>query len=71
MLMPGFDENQFFRQATLRMTSSLNVEVAMQRLLRYLKQHMPVSGMLFALYDPDVVDHCLKLLEKTGGDFWR
>jgi len=22
------------------------------------------------LYDPDVVDHCLRLLEKKGGDFW-
>lgn len=51
--MSGIDENLFFRQATLKMTSSLNVEVAMQRLLRYLKQYMPVSGMVFALYDPE------------------
>lgn len=47
------DENEFFRRATLRISSSLNIETAMKRCMEYLKEHMPVSGMFFTLYDPD------------------
>jgi formate hydrogenlyase transcriptional activator len=47
------DENEFFRRATLRISSSLNIETAMKRCMDYLREHMPVSGMFFALYDPD------------------
>ncbi len=46
------DENDFFRQATLRIAGSLNIEIAMKRCLDFLKTHIPASGMLFALYDP-------------------
>jgi transcriptional regulator with GAF, ATPase, and Fis domain len=46
------DENEFFRQATLRISSSLHVEIAMGRCMHFLKQHIPVSGMTFGLYDP-------------------
>jgi transcriptional regulator with GAF, ATPase, and Fis domain len=48
------DDNEFFRQATLRISSSLSAEVAMKRCMEFLKQHIPVSGMLFSLYDPDL-----------------
>ncbi|MBU2551418.1 MAG: sigma-54 dependent transcriptional regulator [Proteobacteria bacterium] len=50
----GLDENDFFRQATLRIFSSLVVEVAMKRCLDYLSQHIPAAGMFFVLYDPDL-----------------
>ena len=46
------DENEFFRQAALRISSSLKSETALQRCMIYLKKHMPVSGIFFALYDP-------------------
>lgn len=48
------DENRFFRQATLRIFSSLNIESAMKRCMDYLKAHMPVSGMFFSLYEPEL-----------------
>ena len=48
------DENEFFRQATRRISGSLNIETAMGRCMAYLKQHMPVSGMLFGLYEPEL-----------------
>ncbi len=48
------DENDFFRQATLRISSSLNIEVSMNRCLDFLKAYVPSTGMLFSLYDPDL-----------------
>ncbi len=48
------DENEFFRQATLRISSSLNIETAMINCMDYMKRWMPISGMFFALYDPDL-----------------
>jgi transcriptional regulator with GAF, ATPase, and Fis domain len=50
----GIDENDFFRQVTLRMSSSLKIETAMKRCMAYLKQHMAIDGMLFGLYDPEL-----------------
>jgi hypothetical protein len=32
----NIDENEFFRQATLRISSSLTIETAMQRCMDYL-----------------------------------
>ncbi len=48
------DENEFFRQATLRISSSLNIETAMKRCIEYLNEYLPVSGMVFVIYDPDL-----------------
>jgi transcriptional regulator with GAF, ATPase, and Fis domain len=48
------DENEFFRQATLRISSSLNSETAMQRCMDYLKHYIPISGMIYGLYDPNL-----------------
>ena len=44
------DENEFFRQATLRISSSLNIETAMKKCMDYLKQYIPISGMFFGVY---------------------
>ncbi len=46
------DENEFYRQATLHIFSSLNIDTAMRRCKAYMRQHMPISGMYFTLYDP-------------------
>jgi len=49
----SIDENEFFRQATLRISSSLTIETAMQHCMDYLNGYLPVSGMFFVLYDPE------------------
>jgi len=50
----NIDENEFFRQAALRISSSLNIETAIQRCMDYLNRALPVSGMIFSLYDPEL-----------------
>src|SRR5208282_6245218 len=47
----AIDENDFFRQATLRICSSLDMETAMQRSLQYLSEVMPVDHLILTLYD--------------------
>lgn len=50
----NIDENEFFHQATLRISSSLTVETAMRRCMEYLNKYLPVSGLFFILYEPDL-----------------
>lgn len=45
------DENEFFRQAALRICGNLEIEEAMQTLLRFLREVMPVSKMFLQYYD--------------------
>jgi transcriptional regulator with GAF, ATPase, and Fis domain len=59
------DENEFFRQATLRICSSLDIEKALSNCLQYIRLFMPASGMSLGLLEPTtgflrslaVVDH--------------
>ena len=54
------NENEFFRQVTLLIFSSLDIKTAMKNCMDYLKQYIPISGMYFLLYDPDMnVGHML------------
>jgi len=54
------DENEFFRQVTLRIFSSLDIQTAMENCMNYMQQSIPISGMYFLLYDPDLnVGHML------------
>jgi len=46
------DENDFFRQATLRICSSLEIEKAMLRCLEFLEKFIPASEMYLNLYEP-------------------
>jgi transcriptional regulator with GAF, ATPase, and Fis domain len=48
------NENEFFRQATRSLFSSLDIETSMQRCLDFLKPYVPVSGLSFSLYDPEL-----------------
>ena len=48
------DENEFYRQATLRIFGSLNINTAISRCKDYLSGHLPVSGMFFTLYEPNL-----------------
>lgn len=45
------DENEFFRQATLRICGNLNFEFAMQECLIYLRSFMPADRFHLNLYD--------------------
>ena len=45
------DENEFFRQATLRICGNLDLEFAMQECLLYLRGFMPADRLQLSLYD--------------------
>ncbi|MCP4371053.1 MAG: hypothetical protein GY797_23505 [Deltaproteobacteria bacterium] len=45
------DENDFYRQARLRICGNLEIEEAMQKLLQLLKEVMPVTKMFLQKYD--------------------
>jgi transcriptional regulator with GAF, ATPase, and Fis domain len=47
------DENEFFRQATLRICGNLEIEEAMRMLLQFLENHMPVSRFFLQRLDHD------------------
>jgi transcriptional regulator with GAF, ATPase, and Fis domain len=45
------DKNEFFRQATLRICGNLEIEEAMQDLLHFLKEFLPVTKLYLQHYD--------------------
>ena len=45
------DENDFFRQATLRICGNLDIEKSLYSTLQFLRQVMPVDGMVLQYYD--------------------
>jgi transcriptional regulator with GAF, ATPase, and Fis domain len=45
------DENDFFRSATMRICSSLDLEIAMCRAMQFLKGFIPADEMYLHLYD--------------------
>ena len=62
------DENSFFRQATLRICGSLNIEEAMRRCLHYLEQVMPVDRISLLIYERDLgAMRTLLLATQHGG----
>lgn len=48
------DEKEFFREATLRICGSLEIESAMQRCLKYLARHLPATHLCFHVYDREL-----------------
>jgi transcriptional regulator with GAF, ATPase, and Fis domain len=47
------DQNDFFRNATLKISSSLDIEKALWRFLRYVQDIIPVNQMFIHLYSPE------------------
>jgi len=47
----AIDENEFFRQMTVLICSSLDLETALQRSLHYLVKYMPVDSIFLHLYE--------------------
>ncbi|WP_035238869.1 sigma 54-interacting transcriptional regulator [Desulfobacter vibrioformis] len=50
----SINENDFFKQGTLHLFSSLDIETALQRFLAYLQTIMPADGILLGVYDPEI-----------------
>jgi transcriptional regulator with GAF, ATPase, and Fis domain len=48
------NDDHFFRQITLRICSTLDIEKAMVSCIRYLNQHMPADSMCLELYEQDL-----------------
>ncbi len=48
------DRNDFFRQITLRISSSLDIETAMSRCIEYLSSFMPADEMYMGLYEHEL-----------------
>ncbi|MEW6668561.1 MAG: sigma 54-interacting transcriptional regulator [Thermodesulfobacteriota bacterium] len=58
------DENEYFRQATIRICSTLDIEVALQHCLQYLSSFIPISQITLSLYEP-VAGHMQALAAVT------
>lgn len=48
------DKTQFFQEATVRICGSLDIEKAMWRLLQYLENFMPVTGLNLHLFESEM-----------------
>ncbi len=46
------DENEFFRESTLRICGSLEIEKALENALLYLRRFIPADSILLNVYDP-------------------
>ncbi len=51
------DHNEFFRQATIRICGSLDIETALGRCFDYLKAFLPITGIHLILYEQDRGDY--------------
>ncbi len=47
------DKNEFFREVTLRITSSLDIDESLERLYRYLKDFIPMDGIMLHYVEQD------------------
>jgi transcriptional regulator with GAF, ATPase, and Fis domain len=48
----NIDENDFFRSATMKICSSLDIEIAMWRTMQFLQDFIPADEMYLHLYEP-------------------
>jgi transcriptional regulator with GAF, ATPase, and Fis domain len=64
--MMNVDENLFFREATLRLCSSLKIETGLKRCYEYIKQFIPVKRMGLDIVDPE--ENTLQFVAHVGED---
>ena len=50
----NLDENEFFRQATLRICGSLDIEKALWHFFMYIKEFIPADQVYLAFHDPNL-----------------
>ena len=60
------DENLFFREATLRLCSSLEIEAALKRCYEYIRPFIPVKRM--GLHLVDLEENTLQFVAHVGAD---
>ncbi len=48
------DENEFFRQATLRICSSLDIAKGLQECFNYISQYLPADNFYLERYEQDM-----------------
>ena len=62
------NKNEFFRQATLRICSSLDIEKALLKCLQYIEDFMPVTEMYLNLFEPGMgIVWNLATVNRDGG----
>jgi len=64
--MMSMDENFFFREATLRLCSSLDIEVALKRCYEFVRPFIPVNRM--GLHRVDLEENTLQFVAHVGAD---
>ncbi len=64
------NKNEFFRQATIRICGSLNIETALDRCIQYFDRFLPVDEINLSLYDPElnVLKRVAKVARHPEGD---
>jgi len=62
------DPNEFFRQATVRICSSLDIEIALKRMQQYVNRFIPVQFISLVLFDPqkNVIHNVAGTIAKTA-----
>ena len=60
------DENLFFKQATLLICSSLDIEIALWRFREFIQAHMPADEIYLNIYDPSLGG--LRYIAKADAD---
>ena len=48
------DDNMFFKQATLLICSSLEIDIALHRCMRFLAEHLPADWLTLNIFEPAV-----------------
>jgi len=63
-----FDDNEFFREATLRICGNLTLEKALHSTLLYVREHVPVDLFYMQYYDPGLgATRTIARADVTGG----
>ena len=67
------DKNEFFRQATIRICGSLDIDTAMERCFLYIKNFLPVNQMTLDIFDPglNVINFIASVASEGEKDFGR
>ncbi len=60
------DKNEFFKQVTVKICSSLEIKTALERTYRYLKEQMPLDGISLTIRDPELA--ALRRVVKIEGE---
>ncbi len=62
------DENKFFREVSIRMCGSLEIEKALSSCFRFLREVMPIDELMLVVYDRELGSTTIKALaDETGG----